>query len=250
MSETESGQTFVSHLIELRTRLLRSVAAVLFIVLCLLPFSQQIYAVMASPLLEQLPEGSSMIAIKVTSPFLTPFKMTAFLGLVLAMPFVLYQLWAFVAPGLYGHEKRIATPILFSSIFLFYLGCAFAYFVVFPLVFAFFTSIAPQGVAVMPDIGEYLDFLLVIFFAFGIAFEVPIAVVILVSLGVFTPQQLASKRPYIIVAAFVIGMLLTPPDMISQTLLAIPVWFLFEVGLFFSRMIKNQSKLGSVDTTQ
>ena len=228
-------QPFISHLLELRDRLLRMVVAVLVLFLALFPFANDLYTLVAQPLMVHLPEGTSMIATEVASPFLTPFKLSLVAALFLAMPYILYQLWAFVAPGLYQHEKRLALPLLASSVALFYLGTAFAYFVVFPLVFAFFTSTAPEGVAVMTDIARYLDFVLTLFFAFGLAFEVPIATILLVMTGMTTPESLASKRPYIIVGTFTIGMLLTPPDVISQTLLAIPMWLLFELGVFFSR---------------
>lgn len=231
----DEGQTFVSHLLELRDRLLRMLLAVLVIFLCLFYFANDIYTLVAGPLMAHLPEGSSMVAIEVASPFLTPFKLTMVLSIFLAMPFILHQFWKFVAPGLYAHEKKLAMPILATSIILFYLGMLFAYFVVFPLVFGFFTSTAPEGVAIMTDISKYLDFVLTVFFAFGIAFEVPIATILLVWAGVTTPKQLAAKRPYVIVGAFVIGMVLTPPDVISQTLLALPMWVLFEIGVIFSR---------------
>ena len=235
-------QSFISHLIELRSRLLRAVLATVAILIVLVPFSNRIYSVLAGPMLRHLPEGSSMIAIEVASPFLTPFKMSLMLAVFLAMPIILYQVWAFVAPGLYRHEKRIAIPILVSSSILFYLGCAFAYFVVFPVIFGFFNSVAPEGVAVMTDISKYLDFILTLFFAFGIAFEVPIATIIVVALGVTTPQQLAAKRPYVIVGAFAIGMLITPPDAISQTLLAVPMCALFELGIFMARFVTPDAK--------
>ncbi len=238
----DQEQPFLSHLLELRDRLLRVVLAVLLIFLGLFPFANEIYTFIAGPLMAHLPEGSQMIAIEVASPFLTPFKLTMVASIFLAMPVILHQMWAFVAPGLYRHERRLALPILVSSIFLFYLGMAFAYFVVFPLVFGFFTSVTPEGVAMMTDINKYLDFVLTIFFAFGLAFEVPIATVIAVWSGITTPARLARMRPYIIVAAFVIGMLLTPPDVISQTLLAIPMWALFEVGLLFSRFYQRKTE--------
>jgi sec-independent protein translocase protein TatC len=216
------------------------VLGVLVIFVALFPFANPIYSYLAGPLMRHLPEGSSMIAIEVASPFLTPFKLVLFVAVFLAMPYILYQLWAFVAPGLYRHERRLAGPLLISSILLFYAGAAFAYFVVFPLVFGFFTSVAPEGVSVMTDIAKYLDFVIKLFFAFGLAFEVPIATFILVAMGMTTPENLAKKRPYIIVGAFVIGMLLTPPDVISQTLLALPMWVLFELGLIFSRLFLKQ----------
>ena len=221
MSEpADQEQSFLSHLVELRQRLLRAALAVLVVLLILLPFAQDVYSFLSAPLLAALPEGVNMVAYEVASPFLTPFKMTMLAAVFLAMPVILYQLWAFVAPGLYQNEKRIAAPIVVSSCVLFYLGCAFAYFVVFPLVFAFFNAVAPEGVTYMPDIRNYLDFMLLLFFAFGMAFEVPIVVFILLATGVTTAESLATKRPYVIVGAFAVGMLLTPPDIISQTLLA------------------------------
>jgi len=237
MSDTEQAgieQPFISHLLELRDRLLRMVLAVLVFFVAMFPFANDIYVFIAEPLMAHLPEGTSMIATQVASPFLTPFKMSLVGSLFLAMPYILYQFWGFVAPGLYHHEKRLAVPLMASSIVLFYLGMIFAYYVVFPLVFAFLTGTAPEGVAVMTDIAAYLDFVLTLFFAFGLAFEVPIATIVLVAMGVTTPEKLRQKRPYIIVGAFVIGMFLTPPDIISQTLLALPMWILFEFGVFFS----------------
>ncbi len=227
-------QPFISHLIELRDRLLRIVLVVAGIFLVLMPFSNTLFSALSGPLTAHLPEGSSMIAIEVASPFLIPFKLTLVLAVFIAMPYLLYQIWAFIAPGLYRHERRLVMPLLASSTVLFYAGAAFAYFVVFPLVFAFFTSTAPDGVSVMTDISRYLDFVLTLFFAFGAAFEVPIVTVLLVWTGMATQDGLRSKRPYVIVAAFVAGMLLTPPDIISQTLLAVPVWLLFELGIVFS----------------
>lgn len=234
-SQTQAEMTFVEHLVELRDRLLRVVLSVLGFLLVLFPFANDLYALLALPLLRHLPEGTSMIATQVASPFLTPFKLTIVLSIFLAMPVVLYQVWAFVAPGLYKHERRLIFPLLITSSVLFYLGMAFAYFVVFPLMFAFFQAVAPQGVTIMTDITAYLDFVLKIFFAFGVAFEVPIATILLVWTGFTTPAALVAKRPYIIVGAFVLGMLLTPPDIISQTLLALPMWLLFELGVVFSK---------------
>jgi len=235
----EEGQelSFLQHLIELRSRLLKASAAVLVILVALLPFSRQLYEALASPLMAQLPAGSNMIAIDVASPFLAPFKLTLLVAVMVAIPVVLYQLWAFVAPALFKHEKKLARPLLWSSVFLFYTGFAFAYFVVFPLIFGFLTRVAPEGVAVMTDISRYLDFVITLFLAFGIAFEVPIATIILVATGVTTPDKLAGWRPYIVVGAFALGMVLTPPDVISQTLLALPMWLLFEVGIIFSRIL-------------
>ncbi len=238
-------QGFLSHLVELRDRLLRMVLAVGLWFIVLFPFSDTIYAWLADPLLKHLPEGTNMIAIDVASPFLIPFKLVLMLAVFFSMPVILYQAWAFVAPGLYRHEQRLVRPLLVSSTILFYMGVAFAYYVVFPLVFAFFTSAAPEGVEVSTDIGRYLSFVITIFFAFGIAFEVPIATILLVITGVTTPENLAQKRPYFIVAAFVVGMFLTPPDIISQTLLALPMWLLFELGIIFSRtFIKRKEEAG------
>ncbi len=232
----QGEMTFVEHLVELRNRLLRVVLAVLCFLVVLFPFANDLYALLAEPLLRHLPEGTSMIATQVASPFLTPFKLTIVLSIFLAMPVVLYQVWSFVAPGLYKHERRLVFPLLITSSVLFYLGMAFAYFVVFPLMFAFFQAVAPEGVAIMTDISSYLDFVLKLFVAFGLAFEVPIATILLVWTGFTTPDELVSKRPYIIVGAFVLGMMLTPPDIISQTLLALPMWVLFELGVIFSRI--------------
>jgi sec-independent protein translocase protein TatC len=206
------------------------------------PFSDFIFSSVALPLMRQLPEGSSMIATQVASPFLTPFKTTMFAALFLSMPVVLYQVWSFAAPGLYYKEKRFAVPLLISSIALFYLGTVFAYVVVFPIVFAFFTSAAPTGVAVMTDITSYLDFVLVLFFAFGVAFEVPIATVILVWSGLTTVEALAKNRAYVFLGAFVVGMLVTPPDVISQTLLAVPVYLLYECGILLARTLSKQKE--------
>lgn len=230
----DTEQPLIYHLIELRDRLLRVVLVVGVAFLALFPFSNKLFSWLSGPLMAHMPEGSSMIAIEVASPFLIPFKLTLFLALFLSIPYVLYQLWSFVAPGLYKHERRLVYPLLVSSTVLFYAGAAFAYFVVFPLVFAFFTGTAPDGVSVMTDISRYLDFVLTLFFAFGMAFEVPVFTVLLVWTGMATQDGLRQKRPYIIVGAFVIGMLLTPPDIISQTLLAVPVWILFELGVYFS----------------
>lgn len=227
----------VAHLIELRDRLLRAIMSIAVLFLCLIYFANDLYEMLAAPLMAHLPADSSMIATEVASPFFTPFKLTLVLSIFLAMPFMLFQFWGFIAPGLYKHEKRMMFPLLASSTALFYLGALFAYFAVFPIVFGFFTSVAPQGVAVMTDISKYLDFVLKLFFAFGLAFEVPIATVVLVWAGITTPDNLRRKRPYIIVAVFVLAMLLTPPDVISQTLLAIPMLLLFEAGLYFSKYV-------------
>ncbi|MDP6552231.1 MAG: twin-arginine translocase subunit TatC [Arenicellales bacterium] len=232
------GTTFMSHLLELRDRLMRAGGAVLVLFIVAAPFANTLYEYLAEPLMAALPEGNSMISTEPHGPFFVPFKFAFAFAAAVAMPYLLYQLWAFVAPGLYEHEKRLTVPLLVSSSVLFYLGILFAYFVVFPLIFAFFTSTAPEGVLVMTDISAYLSFVLKLFFAFGLAFEVPVATVLMVRMGMTTPESLATKRPYIIVGAFVAGMLMTPPDIFSQTMLAIPVWLLFEAGLYFSRSIK------------
>ncbi len=248
LDPTEAG--FLSHLIELRDRLLRIVLIVAIVFAALFPFANDIYTYLSGPLTAHMPEGSSMIAIDVASPFLTPFKMVLMLSVIIAVPVILYQLWSFVAPGLYKHEKRLAKPLLVSSVLLFYVGMAFAYYVVFPLVFGFFTSVVPDGVAVMTDINRYLDFIVMLFFAFGIAFEVPVATILLVAIGVTTPDKLGRMRPYVVVGAFVIGMLLTPPDVISQILLAVPMWLLFEIGIIVSRILvtnhrKEENSIGT-----
>ena len=236
-SEQSKAGSLMSHLVELRDRVVRMVLAVLVFFLGMFYWANDIYVYLAEPLTRHLPEGANMIAIDVASPFLTPFKLVLMLAVFLAMPVILYQCWSFVAPGLYANEKRIAGPLLISSIVLFYGGVAFAYYVVFPLVFGFFTSVGPEIINISTDIGRYLDFVLSLFFGFGLAFEVPIATIILVAIRLTTPQKLAEKRPYVIVGAFILGMLLTPPDIISQVLLALPVWVLFEAGLIASRII-------------
>lgn len=247
--EADEELSFLEHLVELRGRLLKACLSILVVLIALLPFSRRLYETLASPLMAQMPEGSSMIAIDVASPFLTPFKLTLLAAVMISIPVVLYQLWAFVAPALFKHEKRLARPLLFSSVLLFYAGCAFAYFVVFPLVFGFLTRIAPEGVAVMTDISKYLDFVMTLFLAFGITFEIPIATIILVATGITTTEQLTSWRPYIIVGAFALGMILTPPDVISQTLLALPMWLLFELGIVLSRLL-IQKKKTDIETDQ
>jgi sec-independent protein translocase protein TatC len=232
--------SFVSHLVELRSRLLKCVATVLLVLVGLIPFANKLYGLLALPLVSHLPNGGTMIATEVASPFLTPLKLAFFIAVFAAMPVILYQLWAFVAPGLYRHEKRLATPILVSSVVLFYVGCAFAYFFVLPAVFAFMTAIAPEGVSVMPDIGKYLDFVLVLFLSFGLCFEVPVVLVILVALGVVTPAQLAEGRRYAIVGAFVIAAVLTPPDVLSQLMLALPMCLLYEIGIAGARTVTRR----------
>ncbi|GLS82288.1 twin-arginine translocase subunit TatC [Paraferrimonas haliotis] len=238
----EQQLPLISHLLELRDRLLRALASVFIVFACLAYWSKDIYHYVAQPLLAVMPDATSMIATDVAAPFFAPFKLTLVLSFFIAIPYVLYQVWAFIAPGLYRHERKLLMPLLTSSTLLFYAGMAFAYYVVFPVVFGFFTSVAPEGVQVATDISSYLSFVLKLFFAFGLAFEIPIAVVLLCKAGVTHPDDLATKRPYIVVAAFVIGMLLTPPDVISQSLLAMPMLILFEGGLLVSRlMLKNDT---------
>lgn len=231
----------VSHLTELRDKLLRAILAILIIFIGIFPFANDIYLAISEPLRALLPPGASMIATEVASPFFAPFKLALMSALFLAMPYVLYQMWSFIAPGMYRHEKRLAVPLLASSVVLFYAGAAFAYFVVFPLIFAFFTSVAPDDITIMTDINSYLNFVLKLFFAFGLAFEIPIAAVLLIWAGITTPEALAGKRPYIIVGCFVFGMLLTPPDIISQSLLAVPMWLLFEVGVYFGKLTQHRA---------
>ncbi|UTW48408.1 twin-arginine translocase subunit TatC [Bacterioplanoides sp. SCSIO 12839] len=235
---TDQEQPLVSHLIELRNRLLKSVLLVLALFLSMFYFANDLYLIMVEPLSNLLPNTGDMIATGVASPFLVPFKMTMVLAILLAIPFILFQIWSFIAPGLYQHEKKFGIPLLISSIILFYAGIAFAYFVVLPLVFGFFTATGPDGVSFLPDIANILNFILKIFFAFGIAFEIPIATFLMVLTGVTTVQSLSEKRPYIFLGCFVVGMLVTPPDVISQTVLALPMYSLFEIGVLFSRMIK------------
>lgn len=236
-AEDAREESFVSHLVELRARLLRAVVAILVAFLALLPFAQWLYRQIAEPLLAVLPEGGQIIAIDVASPFFAPIKLTFVVALMLAMPAVIYQAWAFVAPGLYQHEQRLARPLLYSAALLFYAGCAFAWFFVLPTVFAFLSAVTPEGVAMMTDISRYLDFVLVIFLAFGFCFEVPVAVVILRSLGWVDDAQLREARPYVIVGAFVIAAILTPPDVVSQLLLAIPMCLLYELGMVAARWL-------------
>ena len=230
-------QSFVSHLKELRRRIMATLLCVLVVLLALMPFANDLYLWLAEPLLHHMADtGATMIATEVASPFLAPFKLTLFVAIFISAPYIFYQAWTFVAPGLYKNEQQLALPVLISSTLLFYFGIAFAYYVVFPLMFGFFTAIAPEGVTVMTDISRYLDFVLKLFFAFGAAFEVPVVTYLAVRTGITTREALAAKRPYVIVAAFVLGMLLTPPDIISQVLLAVPVWLLFEVGLVLCKM--------------
>lgn len=238
----DKEQPLVQHLLELRTRLLHVIYCLAGAFFVLFPFQTDIYRIVSQPLLAVLPEGASMIATDVASPLLTPMKLTFFVSLLITVPFILYQIWAFIAPGLYRHEKRLALPLLVSSVLLFFAGMAFAYFVVFPTIFRFMTGIGLEGVTTMTDITKYLDFVLHMFFAFGFAFEIPVATILLIHAGVVTPQGLAAKRPYVIVGCFVIGMLLTPPDVMSQLLLAIPMWILFEIGVICARAVYKRAE--------
>ncbi len=234
----DQEQPLIAHLVELRNRLLKAILAVLLLFLSLFYFANDLYLIMVEPLSSLLPDSKNMIATGVASPFLVPFKMTLVLSVLLAVPYILHQIWAFISPGLYQHEKRFAIPLLISSIVLFYSGIAFAYFVVLPLAFAFFTAAGPEGISFLPDISNILNFILKIFFAFGIAFEIPIATFLMVLTGMTTVESLRAKRPYIFVGCFVVGMLVTPPDVISQTILAVPMWLLFEIGVLFASLIK------------
>ncbi|UCX06120.1 MULTISPECIES: twin-arginine translocase subunit TatC [Shewanella] len=240
----------ISHLLELRTKLLKAIGSVLLVFIISVYWANDIYHYVALPLMKSLPETGSMIATDVAAPFFAPFKLTLVLSFFVAIPYVLYQIWSFVAPGLYKHEKRLVMPLLASSTLLFYLGIAFAYYVVFPVVFGFFTSVVPEGVQVATDISSYLSFILKLFFAFGLAFEIPVAVVLLCWAGVTTPDELREKRPYIVVGAFVIGMILTPPDIISQTMLAIPMLLLFEGGLLAAKMYTPKDDEEDVPTNE
>jgi sec-independent protein translocase protein TatC len=232
-----SSDTFISHLIELRDRLLHTVAGLVLTFICLFPFANDIYSLLASPLLRQLPKGGQMIATAVTTPFFVPMKVALLAAFVISLPYTLYQVWAFIAPGLYQHEKRFAAPMVVLSTLLFLVGMAFAYFLVFPVVFGFIAGTAPEGVAVMTDIGNYLDFVITLFLAFGLAFEVPVAVVVLVKAGMVNIATLKEIRSYVIVGAFVAGAILTPPDVISQFMLAVPLWLLYEAGILAAGFI-------------
>ena len=242
-ADSDKELPLVQHLIELRTRLLWVVGVVFALFLGLYAaFANDIYAIVSAPLMELLPANSSMIATDITSPLLTPMKLTFFVALVLAIPYILYQIWSFVAPGLYKHEKRIALPILFSSVVLFYIGMAFAYFFIFPLIFKITTQSGLVGVTAMTDISKYMDFVLHMFFAFGFIFEIPVATVLLISAEVMSAKSLIKKRPYVILGCFVVGMILTPPDVTAQFLLAVPMWMLFEVGVYIGLFIENRRK--------
>jgi len=232
-----TDQPLIAHLIELRDRVIRILISVLIFFLAFIMVANDLYAYLAEPLQSLLPEGASMIATQVASPFLAPFKLALYLSLYCSAPVILYQLWGFIAPGLYQSEKKLAAPLLISSIILFYAGMAFAYFLVFPLVFGFFTTVGPTGVTVMTDIDAYLSFVLKLFLAFGLAFEIPVATMLLIKAGVSSVDSLKQKRPYVFIGCFVVGMLVTPPDVISQTLLAVPMWLLFEAGLIGARFL-------------
>ncbi|MCK5818014.1 MAG: twin-arginine translocase subunit TatC [Psychromonas sp.] len=245
----QQGLPLISHLLELRTRLLRVIIVVVIVFLSIVYFSNNIYHYIAIPLTSQLPKGSSMIATGVATPFFTPIKLTMVLSIFISIPMILHQVWAFIAPGLYKHERKLIAPLVISSAFLFYAGMTFAYYVVFPLVFSFFTKTAPEGVTIATDISSYLDFILKLLFAFGLAFEIPIATLVICWTGITTAEKLKAKRPYIIVSAFVIGMLLTPPDVISQTLLAVPMLILFELGLLFARFYVPKNDENKQDKT-
>lgn len=240
-STAKQNYTLFDHLLELRTRLLHAVLGVLVVFCSLIYFAQDIYQYVAQPLLAVMPEGTQMIATDVASPFFTPFKLTIVLSIFITMPYILYQMWSFIAPGLYKNEKRLIAPLMVGSTLLFYGGIAFAYYVVFPVAFTFFSSVAPDGVTIATDISSYLDFVLKLFFAFGAAFEIPIAIILLCWTGVTTPDSLRTKRPYIVVGAFIVGMLLTPPDIISQTMLAVPMLLLFELGIIIASLYYKES---------
>ena len=229
--------SFMSHLIELRDRLLRCVVVLLLVFICLFPWARELYNFLAQPMLASLPEGGQLIATEVTAPFFVPVKVTMMAAFMISLPWILYQVWAFVAPGLYSHEKKLVAPLVVTSTLLFICGMAFAYYLVFPVVFHFMVSVAPQGVAVMTDIGKYLDFVLTLFLAFGVTFEVPVAVVILVKMGMVSVAKLKEIRPYVIVGAFVIGAIFTPPDVVSQIMLAVPLWVLYEIGILVAQWL-------------
>ena len=246
----DTQETFISHLIELRSRLLRSIVAVVVVLLFLVPWAKEIYAALAAPLLKALPKGSTMIATDVTGTFLVPLKVTLMMAFLLALPYVLYQMWAFVAPGLYQHEKRLALPVIVSSVLFFALGMAFAYFIVFPVAFGFFAGYAPVGVQMMTDIDKYLSFVLTMFIAFGVTFETPVIVIVLVHFGVVSLEKLRSIRGYVIVGSFIVGAIFTPPDILSQVMLAVPLWLLFELGLLVARFVSVSKREGNAAAEQ
>lgn len=248
MSTPELQDTFISHLVELRDRLLRAVLSVILVFLGLFHWANDLYTLLARPLLHAMPKGGQLIATEVTAPFFVPIKVTMMAAFLIALPYILYQLWAFIAPGLYSHEKRLGIPLIIASVVLFFCGMSFAYFLVFPIVFGFITGVAPVGVAVMTDISKYLDFVLTMFMAFGITFEVPVVVVLLVKIGVVSVAKLREIRPYVIVGAFIIGAIFTPPDVVSQTMLAVPLWLLYELGIIVSSLISRPAPVA--DTYQ
>lgn len=237
-----SSETLIAHLLELRTRLLHALLALLLVFLCLFPWAAELYALLAQPLLAKLPKGGQMIATGVTTPFFVPLKVAMMTAFLVSLPYILWQLWRFIAPGLYAHEKRLVWPLVFASTLLFILGMAFAYFAVFPVVFGFITGVAPQGVAVMTDIDEYLGFVLGMFLAFGITFQVPVAVVVLVQMGLVTIEKLREIRSYVLVGAFVVAAIVTPPDVVSQFMLAIPMWLLYEAGIVVAGWMKRSAR--------
>lgn len=241
-AESATDSSLLDHLVELRSRLMRAIAGVVLVLLGLLPFANRLYGQLAQPLLDKLPEGAHLIAVEVASPFFAPLKLALFVAVITTMPWLLYQLWAFVAPGLYRREKRLAMPLLASAVLLFYIGCAFAFFLVLPAVFGFLTSVTPEGVAMMTDIHAYLNFVLVIFLAFGLSFELPVALVILSLLGWVTPTQLREWRGYAVVGMFVLAAIITPPDVISQLMLAIPMYLLYEAGIIAARLLTPKSQ--------
>ncbi|MDA3913033.1 twin-arginine translocase subunit TatC [Oleiagrimonas sp.] len=238
--QADASETLISHLVELRSRLLRMIAAVVLFFVALFPFREWLYTELAQPLVRHLPLGGHLIATEVSSPFFTPIKLAAVLALVLAMPVLIYQLWAFVSPGLYRHEKRLARPLLVSAVVLFYTGCAFAYFLVMPAAFRFLTAVTPHGVEMMTDINHYLNFVLTLLFAFGLCFEVPVAVVILAAIGVLPVEKLKKSRAYVVVACFALAAVLTPPDVMSQVLLAVPMYTLYEAGILAARLLVRE----------
>ncbi|WP_018691252.1 twin-arginine translocase subunit TatC [Algicola sagamiensis] len=239
---TETSHSFIDHLIELRGRLLKAVVFVILVFACLAYFANDIYLWLATPIMQAIPQGATMIATDVASPFFTPFKLTFVVSIFVAIPYILHQIWAFIAPGLYQHEKRLVFPLLVSSTLLFYAGIAFAYYVVFPIVFPFFAGTALSEVQLAPDITSYLDFTLKMFFGFGLAFEIPVAILLMILTGMTTVESMREKRPYIVVSLFVIAMFLTPPDVISQVLLAVPMWLMFESALLIAVFYQSRSK--------
>ena len=243
MSEPQAQEEgFLQHLIELRDRLIRALLAVLIIFICVFPFAKELYALLAQPLIAALPAGGQMIATDVVGVFLVPMKVALLVAFLIALPYVLFQVWAFVAPGLYSHEKKLVLPLVAASVLLFFLGMSFAYFLVFPTVFKFMSSVAPEGVAWMTDIEKYLSFAMTTFIAFGVTFEVPVLVIVLVRVGMVSVEKLKEIRPYVIVGAFVIGAIFTPPDVISQVMLAVPMWLLYEVGILMARLIGTRAE--------